>query len=140
MTAAATKRTPSRWVPAVTCGLLIAILSLSPSPCDAPPSVPHADKLVHFGMYAVFMLLLQRAMGIATITRNRSITLFAGCSLYGILLELAQKSLPTQGRTGSLADSLANAAGAATAAMIMHFFTKSRLIDNTPTSTTGMEI
>jgi VanZ family protein len=139
MEPAATRKPALRRASAAAFGILIAILSLSPSPGNMPPTFPHTDKLVHFGLYALLMFLLQRALAPAMMTCKRSIMLLAGCSIYGMLLELGQHTWVYLGRTGSLADILANTAGAATVAMVMHYHRTSLNSEKPPTCTTGLE-
>ncbi len=139
MESAATRQTALRRTSAAAFGVLIAILSLSPSPGNMPPTFPHTDKLVHFALYALLMFLLQRATASTTMTCKRSIMLLAGCSIYGMLLELGQHTWVYLGRTGSLADILANTAGAATVAMVMHYHRTSLNCKKPPTCATGLE-
>jgi VanZ family protein len=139
MASAATRQTTLWRISAAAFCVLIAILSLSPSPDNMPPTFPHTDKCVHFGLYALLMFLLQRATASATMTRKRSIMLLAGCSIYGMLLEFGQHTWVYLGRTGSLTDILANTAGAATVAMVMHYHRTSLNSEKPPTCTTGLE-
>ena len=81
----------------------IVILSLAPS--TAAPGGSHIDKVQHFAAYAGLTLLGFAARGRAWPL------LVAGIVAFGGGVEVLQALLPT-GRTGSVLDGLANAAGA----------------------------
>ena len=99
---------------------LVTALSLAPRQTfgDFPLPIPHLDKAVHFGMYAVYAALLAWALG-----GNRRATWWPWlggvvifCSLYGAGMELMQSTVPVLGRTQCLSDALANALGSITGA------------------------
>jgi len=71
-----------------------------------PIGIPHLDKVVHFGLFAVFALLWARATG----HQLRRVFL-AGCGL-AILTELGQM-VPVVGRDAGLDDGLADVVGVA---------------------------
>ncbi len=97
---------------------LITTLSLLPSRnfggINAPPG---ADKVVHAGMYAGFVMLSAWALWERGPARLRWLALTAGAAFgYGMLMELAQHAMAL-GRACEAADMLANAVGAALGAL-----------------------
>ncbi len=90
--------------------LLITALSLMPS--NNLPKInlfPHADKLIHMGMYAGFTFMLLNAWKGYFIDRNK--WLIPICiAAWGISMELLQ-STKSIGRTFDLWDEVANIAG-----------------------------
>lgn len=83
--------------------LLVVWFSLAPM--TAEPVARHIDKLEHFAAYSGLTLLGIAALGRATLG------LVAAILVFGAGVEVLQALLPT-GRTGSMLDALANAAGA----------------------------
>lgn len=85
--------------------LVIAHLSLSPA-ADVP--APHiSDKVKHFAAYFVLAGTVATAFG-----PRRSMYALILAVLYGLAMEVAQ-DMGHAGREGSVADALANTAGAA---------------------------
>lgn len=76
------------------------------------------DKLAHFGMYGVFVLLLRWALP-AKLWNERWIWLVGGVIGYGFLMELGQLSFTHLGRSFSWFDALANTLGAITALLVI---------------------
>lgn len=90
--------------------VLITLLSLLPSD-NLPdlPLFPHADKLIHMGMYAGFTFMLLNAWKGYFIDRNK--WLIPICiAAWGISMELLQ-STKSIGRSFDLWDEVANVAG-----------------------------
>ena len=84
--------------------LLGVYLSLRPVPAVAP-AVPHLDKLIHAGGYAVLA-----AFAVCLFHGAARLRALAGVWLLGAAIELAQGLLPT-GRMMEGADLLANSLG-----------------------------
>jgi len=78
--------------------------------------IAHADKLLHFGAYAVLAGLAR--LGWPKLWGGWMFLGFAG---FGIGIEIAQHTMSI-GRTGSLADTAANLLGTALPLAIFHFF------------------
>lgn len=95
---------------------LMFILVMSLRPSVNVGSVVHMDKIVHLGAYGVLAGLIR--LGWPKLWGGM---IFAGLALYGIGIELAQHFMAV-GRTGSLADAIANILGAALALIIFHIF------------------
>jgi VanZ family protein len=134
-------RAKRQWLWVSLYGGLLAVASLSPNSSLPSVHIAHMDKFVHFGMYAVLMVLLAAAMGIPRPhATRRTLTAVAICVTYGIFMEYAQLTLHFAGRTFSWADIAANTIGAATAAAALHGWhalTKSngpQGLDNTETT------
>ena len=96
------------------------IFWLSSRPTLPTPDVPSADKVAHFGAYAVLGALL----AFATDRRGLPLALAAGLGvLYGALDELHQMYVP--GRSPDVLDWAADAAGVA-AACVLYSLWRSR--------------
>jgi len=78
--------------------------------------IAHADKLLHFGAYAVLAGLAR--LGWPKLWGG---WIFLGFAGFGIGIEIAQHIMSI-GRTGSLADTAANLLGTALPLAIFHFF------------------
>ncbi len=91
--------------------LLGVYLSLRPVPTVAP-AVPHLDKLIHAGGYAVLA-----AFAACLFSGPARFRALAGVWLLGAAIELAQGLLPT-GRLMEAADLLANSLGIAFGAVL----------------------
>ncbi len=78
--------------------------------------VPHADKLVHFILYAITGLLFFTYLIKKTSFKNALALSIILPVAYGVIIEVAQRYT---GRTPSFADALANAAGAAAAGLFI---------------------
>ena len=120
-----TIRTPVRWSAVGLYLALITALSLLPSRdfsgIEAPPG---ADKLVHAGMYAGFVILSAWARWERGPARMRWLALMAVAAFgYGMLMELAQGAM-AMGRECSATDMLANAVGAALGALAWWAWTR----------------
>lgn len=100
------------WLAVWVAGMLLGTyLSLRPVPAVAP-AVPHLDKLIHAGGYAVLAAFAACLYGGAARVRA-----LAGVWVLGAAIELAQGLLPT-GRLMEVADLLANSAGIALGAYL----------------------
>ena len=95
---------------------LTVILVMSLRPSVSMGSVPHMDKLVHLGAYGFLAGLIR--LGWPKLWGG---LIFLALAIFGIGIELAQHFMAV-GRTGSLADTLANMLGAALALIIFHIF------------------
>lgn len=95
---------------------LMTILVMSLRPSVNVGSIPHIDKLVHLGAYAVLAGLAR--LGWPKLWGG---LIFIGLAIFGIGIELAQHFMAV-GRTGSLADTVANMLGAALALIVFHIF------------------
>jgi VanZ family protein len=89
------------------------IFGLSSRPGDAYPtvSVPGADKVVHFALYAPLGALLCHGFG------GRAAWAAAGATLYGVTDELHQAFVP--GRFPDVGDAVADGLGALAGALWM---------------------
>lgn len=87
------------------------ILVMSATPGRELPDVPfpHADKLAHFGVYAILAFLLCFSWK-GLLTRH-VLAVFFVVSLYGLAIEWMQGAY-FEGRSFDLGDGLANAVGA----------------------------
>ncbi len=106
----------------------VTALSLLPGhdlpavPAGFPFTLPHADKIIHFGFYFCAGLAFLYAAGSRSVLNSRlcrwgTILLLAG---YGALMEVLQRFTPA--RSFDFGDMLANTAGALTALFIAVFF------------------
>ncbi|MEK7426429.1 MAG: VanZ family protein, partial [Actinomycetota bacterium] len=82
------------WSAAVAWAALIFALSSVPARSLGPPPFPHADKVVHFGLYLVLAALLCAALG--QVARSGRLTTVAAlalvvAALYGASDELHQR-------------------------------------------------
>lgn len=94
--------------------LIIAYLSLAGSQSfDEVPlfDIPFLDKIVHFGMYFVFMsvIIFEKRKTIKNTTHLLLLSLIPVS--YGLLMEILQLAI-TETRSGDAFDFLANTAGA----------------------------
>ena len=95
----------ARMLPVVVYAMLLAWFSLTPG-TGAETGFPHADKLMHFGAYFIFVLLCLPLPRPA----SRSGAFVLAIILFGALLEIGQALVPL--RHPSLWDGLANSLGA----------------------------
>lgn len=97
---------------------MITALSLLPSRNFGGINAPAgADKVVHAGMYAGFVMLSAWALWERRPARPRWLAMTAGAAFgYGMLMELAQNAM-AMGRACEATDMLANAVGAALGAL-----------------------
>jgi VanZ family protein len=104
-----------RWLPAVLWGAVIVILSMMPGgQTDLMVfGIPHFDKIGHFGMYAMWAILVYYGFSgmVGMSFRNAFLISLTLCGLIGVLLEFGQYYL-AQDRSFEVADMIANAAGA----------------------------
>jgi len=100
----------------LTIAALAVILVMSLRPAVNLGSAAHMDKVAHLGAYAVLAGLAR--LGWPSLWGG---IIFAALAVFGIGIELAQHFMDL-GRTGSLADTLANMLGAALALIIFHVF------------------
>lgn len=89
----------------------VLYLSLS-TPGNSAPPFPHFDKVGHFGAFAVLGALLSKAF-----PSMKLIRVVALLALFGALIELLQHF--TSYRTASVADFIADIAGAAVGSAII---------------------
>lgn len=105
-------------LPALWAGAIVGVTSVPGR--DVPDvGVPHIDKLVHFGLYAILGLLIARAVSSAH-DRARSrpafgalLSWFVGIALFAAADEWHQRWVP--GRSADLSDWWADVAGGALA-------------------------
>ncbi len=107
------------WLAAGAWAGAIFVVSSLPELPDVGPELPFLDKLLHFGEYAVFGLLLRRAFlregGHAG--AHAGTWALAAAVVYGALDEAHQAFVP--GRVAELGDLAADACGAAAAQLAM---------------------
>lgn len=105
-----------RVLPAALWAVIILVLLLSPPRGEAPHWLrwPHADKLLHAVLFGVQAGLLWRAWRTSGTASPPLAMIFLCTVIFAGLTELLQHLLPV-GRTGDLADLLADVAGAAIA-------------------------
>lgn len=96
----------------------ILIMSLRPS--VSVGDVPHADKLVHLVAYAGLSGLAR--LGWPKLWGG---LIFFGLAAFGIGIEIAQHNM-NLGRTGSIADTIANLIGTALPLIFFHFVWRRR--------------
>ena len=101
--------------------LIVVILSLIPGGelPRSPRFIPHFDKLVHFVMYFILIVLflppLNKLRPGKAFLPALIVTLIVGC-----LLEILQQTLAVN-RSGSLTDVAANAAGALAGILVYRY-------------------
>ncbi|HEX9101058.1 MAG TPA: VanZ family protein, partial [Polyangia bacterium] len=114
----------SRWLPVVLFAALIFVGSSIPGNAINPRLTIH-DKVVHAGEYAVFALLLARAIG----ARWWWLAIVAG-ALYGVSDEFHQTFTPM--RSGNdLGDMTADLVGSAIGAVSWRLLLRRRRVDGT---------
>ena len=99
----------------LTIAALAVILVMSLRPSVSIGDVPNMDKLVHFGAYTVLAFLAR--LGWPKLWGG---WIFLGLALFGVGIEVAQEMM-NLGRTGSLADIVANLLGTAFPLLVFHF-------------------
>jgi VanZ family protein len=90
---------------------LIYVQSAYPSP-DRLPNIPHIDKLLHFGAYAVLGILFFRTFESLPIDNSLKVVMILGIlssTLYGISDEIHQHYVPY--RSADIWDGVANLLG-----------------------------
>ncbi len=85
------------------------------------PTIPHLDKIVHFGMYFVLSLLLLAALK-STKLENIHFKTITIAILYGVLIEIIQDNLGY--RSGDIFDFVANSIGAVTGTFTLIYIDK----------------
>lgn len=100
----------------LTIAALITVAYMSLRPSLSVGGVPHMDKVLHFGTYGVLAGLARLGWW-----RSWGGWIFLGLASFGIALEILQHVMDL-GRSGSLADTAANCAGAAICLLCFHFF------------------
>lgn len=111
---------PPNWWAVLIWVLIITILSLKPS-TGGGGLFPHADKVGHFGVYAIFSILLYSKLNSLFPLQKATIITLAVCIIYGILMEVLQATLTTT-RHFDTTDMLANTVGAIIGVIIIYFF------------------
>jgi VanZ family protein len=102
-------------IPAVLFTIAIVALSVWPRPPEPPMAFrfPHLDKVVHFLMYAVYAVVLAWTFRAGIRTWRIGVALLVYCTMFGVLMELIQATMPVLERTLSGMDMAANVAGSA---------------------------
>ena len=115
------------WLPPVLWGCLIIVLSLLPGGKTNLQlfGIPHADKIGHFGMYAIWSFLIYHAfIRPDRLTHAQAFwSTILMSSLIGMALEFGQSTVMI-GRSYELADMMANALGAITGAVMGYWLIK----------------
>lgn len=107
---------PIIWLVIICYGLFIPASEL---PTKAFINIPHFDKIVHFGLFFVFCLLLFRPF--RRLKVNPYIFAPAVSIVLSALLEIIQHVISST-RSSNLYDFLANTAGIVVSAFFFHFF------------------
>ncbi len=108
--------------------LVITGLSLLPAntlPIPESGLFPHADKVVHFGMYAVFTLLLFYAWPLQFAGKTKQFLPLLYVIIWGTVMEILQE-LGGYGRSFSHMDILANILGFFPGWLAWKWFSKKR--------------
>ncbi len=87
---------------------------------DISRSLMHADKIIHAGVYFLFMAVIVYESRFS-LTRSKLLSLSVVPVVFGAIMELSQFFL-TDFRSGSIADFLANILGIAICAIICLFY------------------
>ncbi len=107
---------PLVWLGLICYGLFIPVSDL---PKTSLLSIPHFDKIVHFGLFFVFSLLLFRPF---KKLEMRFLLLAPAVSvLLGAILETTQHFISSS-RSSNLLDFFANTAGIAVSVFFYHYF------------------
>lgn len=107
------------WAPFAWAAVIFAA-SHSPKGGELPMLIPHLDKVLHAGVYAVLSGLIAIALAVHTrLPASRIAWMALGlASLYGITDEIHQAFVP--GRTTELADWIADTVGASWILVMLH--------------------
>jgi VanZ family protein len=102
-------------------GVFLLALTSWPTPPEVPvvSGIPHFDKLVHFGLYAVEAFFLYRAMawpGRAVFSLLRALAVTGTMAVWGAADELHQHWIPDRSMEG--ADVASDITGAAVGALV----------------------
>jgi VanZ family protein len=111
---------PLIWLAIICYGLFIPASGLPKKPFL---SIPHFDKLVHFGLFFVFCLLL--FVPFKKLKLNHYLYAPAVSIFLAAGLEAVQQMISTS-RSSNLYDFIANGAGIATATFFFYFFISGR--------------
>ncbi len=117
-----------RWIPPILWGILLAVLSLIPGGAGHFQlfGIPNLDKIGHFGMYAIWTLLVfyaWKSNSGFTASKVMWLTFLIG-TVIGVGLEFLQNTM-TLGRTLEIADMIANGLGSLSGALsglLIHLF------------------
>lgn len=101
---------------------LAVVLAISLVPMAGAARLPHADKLLHFAIYAITCALFFTYLRLKLPLLRALVLSVLLASLYGLGMEALQRYVPR--RAFSWGDSLANALGALGAAV--HIYIKRR--------------
>jgi VanZ family protein len=116
--------------PAVVWSLVVLVLTLIPGSAIPEVGIFQADKLVHFFIFGVLMILSSYAIKKTAGTKGIFLNPLLISSLYsvgfGVMIEFIQKFVP--GRSFSLADMLANTVGVGLGYLIFIFLKKRNLV------------
>jgi VanZ family protein len=107
---------PIIWLVLICYGLFIPADKLPAKPFL---NIPHFDKIVHFGLFFIFCLLLFRPFKIKK--RNPLFFAPAVSLILAAMLEITQQIISNT-RNSNLYDFMANAAGIAFSIVFFHFF------------------
>jgi VanZ family protein len=114
---------PFRWTVSILYTAAITMASLTPR-VEGLPSLLYLDKIAHFFAYGVYVLVLAWALKARTRPLVWIVAIAVFCSLYGVMMEFCQKLIAPDSRSFSIADMIANAAGAITCAPLTAFATR----------------
>jgi VanZ family protein len=106
------------------------IFLLSTRPVGGVELFTHADKIIHFVMYAILAVLsfwVLRYTDLATRPIQLLIASALVATTYGAFIELVQSSLPY--RSGEFGDIVANAVGALSGALLYFKIIKRRVVE-----------
>lgn len=81
------------------------------------------DKVVHFGLFAVWSFLLALSLDTSQVISLRTILIILGCSLaFALATEMVQHYLP--GRSGDWVDGTCDVVGSGVGLLVAHFLKK----------------
>jgi VanZ family protein len=118
------------WLPAILWSITILILTLIPG--DTLPDVPifGIDKLVHFFIFGVLMIVSSYGIVRTSNTKGTLSKLLVITSLYsisfGIMVEILQRFVP--GRSFSIPDMVANSIGVGLGYLIFKFMVRRKIV------------
>ncbi|MFW5755343.1 MAG: VanZ family protein [Tangfeifania sp.] len=111
---------PIIWLALICYGLFIPANELPAKPFL---NIPHFDKIVHFGLFFVFCLLLFRPF--RRLKLNPWISAPAVSLFLAAVLEIMQQTISSS-RSSNLYDFMANTAGILASIVFFHFFVSGR--------------
>ena len=111
---------PARRVALAVWVVLLLVGSMLPTRVVGPamPHIPHFDKLLHIGGYAIFCVLAVWAL-----PGRHLLWLAAGVFAFGVMIEFIQ---PLTGRSRDVMDALANGVGVAAGLLLVWLLWKAR--------------